>query len=94
MAGYTLAVQPFSPLVPGVPASPEYCAGVDQVLPKLTLPVGEPDAATADDTQVSKLPGVLGELVQPVGGVAVNVPKLYDPPVGVAGAVAEFWNTL
>ena len=58
--------------------------GVDQVivLPDLLLTI-------AQDTQ-TKLAGAAGTFKdQPVGGVPVLVLKFQEPPVGVAGAVAE-----
>jgi hypothetical protein len=33
-----------------------------------------------------------GAVVQPVGGTPTFVVKFQEPPVGVAGAVADSWN--
>ena len=58
----------------------------------VTLPLWRAGLIVARTAYVfSPLPGLLIVIAQPVGAVSVPVPRLYDPPVGVDGALLAFW---
>jgi hypothetical protein len=71
------------PVDPGLPGL-THDAGVDQVNAAALLELGnEIDAHTV-------FVGLVGGIVaQPVGAVPTFVAKFHEPPVGVAGAVAD-----
>jgi hypothetical protein len=82
-------VKPILPVGPVGPATPglTHDAGVLQTKAAVFL-----ELTIAIDAQTT-LVGVIGGVVdQPVGGTPTLVVKSHEPPVGVAGAVADSLN--
>jgi hypothetical protein len=77
---------PVGPILPVGPVGPNLTKGAGTVQTKaavlrlLTIAI---------ENQTVLVGFVGGAVVQPVGGVPVFVRKFHEPPVGVAGAVAD-----